>query len=78
MSSIVEPHEPVSLASPRLSPIARAGRIFFRPTTAWDDLRERGQVWPPLLAGMALFIGLQAAVFQQGTVVDPDTEVKRG
>lgn len=62
--SIVEPHEPVSIAPPRLSPFTRAARIIVRPAAAWADLAERGQVWPPLLVGMALLVGLMALSFQ--------------
>ena len=63
----VEPLEP-ALAPARLSPIARAGRIFARPATAWDDLGERGQWAPPLLAGLVLWVGLQALAFHPITV----------
>jgi len=48
--STVETHEPPASAAPaRLSPIARAGRIFARPATAFEGLLERGQAWIPLL-----------------------------
>jgi hypothetical protein len=62
-----QPVEPVP-APVRLSPIARAGRIFTRPATAWDDLVERGQWAAPLLVGLALWVGLQALAFRPITV----------
>jgi Yip1-like protein len=63
----VQPLEPAA-APARLSPLARAGRIFARPATAWDDLVERGQWAPPLFAGLALWLGLQALLFHRATV----------
>src|SRR5262245_37961529 len=63
-----EPSAPVPIAPARLSPLERAGRIFTKPATAWDDLQERGQWAAPLLAGMAIWIGLQAAVYHHVTV----------
>jgi hypothetical protein len=60
----------VTVLSPpvRLSPIARAVRVFARPATAWDDLVERGQWLPPLLASLVLWAGLQALCFDHVTV----------
>ena len=63
-----EPLEPAPLAPARLSPIARAGRIFTRPAAAWGDLAEHGQWLPPLLVGLLLWAGLQALAFHQVTV----------
>ena len=63
-----EPSAPVPAAPARLSPFARAVRIFSRPATAWDDLVDRGQWAPPLLAGLALWMGLQALAYQHVTV----------
>ena len=61
--SSAEPTVPVPSPQVRLTPIARAGRIFARPTAAWDDLVERGQWLPPLLASLVLWVGLQALCF---------------
>lgn len=66
--SIAEPHEPESPAPARLSPLARAARIFANPATAWDDLVERGQWLAPMLAGLVLWVGMQAAAYQRVTV----------
>ncbi|HXJ70328.1 MAG TPA: hypothetical protein VNM39_15580, partial [Verrucomicrobiae bacterium] len=66
--SSAEPTVPVSSAPARLSPIVRAGRIFARPATAWDDLVDHGQWLPPLLVGLALWVGLQAMAFDHVTV----------
>jgi len=66
--SSAEPSVPEPAAPARLSPIVRAGRIFARPTAAWDDLKERGQWIPPLLVSLVLWVGLQAASFHHVTV----------
>jgi hypothetical protein len=66
--SSAEPTAPVPSAPARLSPIVRAGRIFARPATAWGDLVERGQWLPPMLVGILLWVGLQAASFHHVTV----------
>jgi len=66
--SSAEPTVPVLSPPVRLSPIARAVRIFARPATAWDDLVERGQWLPPLLASLVLWAGLQALCFDHVTV----------
>jgi len=66
--SSAEPTVPEPAAPARLSPIVRAGRIFARPTAAWDDLKERGQWIPPLLASLVLWAGLQALCFDHVTV----------
>jgi hypothetical protein len=63
-----EPLEPAPAPAARLSPIVRAGRIFARPAAAWDDLAEHGQWLWPLLAGLALWVGLQALSYQHVTV----------
>ena len=66
--SSAEPTVPVLSPPVRLSPIARAVRVFARPATAWDDLVERGQWLPPLLASLVLWAGLQALCFDHVTV----------
>jgi len=66
--SSAEPTVPVLSPPVRLSPIARAVRIFARPATAWDDLVERGQWLAPLLASLVLWAGLQALCFDHVTV----------
>lgn len=66
--SIAEPHEPQTPVPVRLSPFQRAVRVFASPASAWDDLAERGQWAIPLLAGIALWVGLQAVAFQHVTV----------
>jgi hypothetical protein len=66
--SSAEPTVPVLSPPVRLSPIARAVRIFARPATAWDDLVERGQWVAPLLASLVLWAGLQALCFDHVTV----------
>ena len=66
--SSAEPTVPVLSPPVRLSPIARAARVFARPATAWDDLVERGQWLPPLLASLVLWAGLQALCFDHVTV----------
>ena len=66
--SSAEPTVPVLSPPVRLSPIARAVRVFARPATAWDDLVERGQWVAPLLASLVLWAGLQALCFDHVTV----------
>ena len=66
--SSAEPTVPVLSPPVRLSPIARAVRVFARPATAWDDLVERGQWLAPLLASLVLWAGLQALCFDHVTV----------
>jgi len=66
--SSAEPTVPVLSPPVRLSPIARAVRVFARPATAWDDLVEHGQWLPPLLASLVLWVGLQALCFDHATV----------
>jgi len=66
--SSAEPTVPVLSPPVRLSPIARAVRVFARPATAWDDLVEHGQWLPPLLASLVLWAGLQALCFDHVTV----------
>jgi len=63
-----EPHPSQTAAPPRLSPIARAARIFTSPATAWDDLVDRGQWLLPLFVGLALWVGLQALAYHHVTV----------
>ena len=66
--STAQPQEPQSPVPPRLSPLARAARIFSRPASAWDDLVDRGQWFAPLVVGLALWVGLQALAYQHVTV----------
>jgi len=49
----------------RLSPVARAVRIFARPADAWEDLRQRGQWWFPLLLTLVISLGFQALSFDR-------------
>ena len=65
---MTEPLVAVSAGAPsRLSPAARMVRIFVRPAEAWEGLRERGQWLFPLLLGLVLWVGLQAAAFDHVT-----------
>lgn len=67
MSVVAEPAGPAE-SPPRLSPIERTIRIFARPSAAWDDLRDRGQWWFPLLVGLVLFVTFQAVSFDSVTM----------
>jgi len=49
----------------RLSPVARAVRIFARPADAWEDLRDRAQWWFPFLFMLAFLIAIQLLTFDQ-------------
>ena len=66
--SSAETDVPVVSEPARLSPIVRAGRIFARPATAWDDLKDHGQWLVPMLVGIILWVGLQALCFDHVTV----------
>src|SRR5262245_51026496 len=68
MTVVAEPAGPASPSPARLSPFQRTARIFARPATAWDDLKERGQWAFPLLVGLIVWVGLQAAAFDSVTV----------
>jgi hypothetical protein len=64
--STVETHEPPASAAPaRLSPIARAGRIFARPSSAFEGLLERGQAWIPLLFVTCFELALAGGTYQR-------------
>lgn len=63
MTVVAEPAGPAE-SPQRLSPIQRTIRIFAKPSAAWDDLKERGQWWFPLLVGLVLFVGLQVYSFE--------------
>lgn len=67
MSVVAEPAGPAE-SPPRLSPIERTIRIFAKPSAAWDDLKERGQWWFPLLLGLVLWVVLQGVAFDHVTV----------
>lgn len=67
MTVVAEPAGPA--AEPvRLSPLERTARIFAKPSAAWDDLKERGQWWFPLLAGAAAFVLMQVLAFDSVTL----------
>ena len=51
-----------------LSPVTRFVRIFSRPAAAWEGLEERGQWLFPLVLGLALWVGLQAAAYDRVTL----------
>ena len=67
MTVVAEPAGPAAQPA-RLSPLERTVRIFARPATAWDDLRDRGQWLFPFLVGLVLWVGLQALAFDPVTV----------
>lgn len=54
--------------SPQLSPVTRMVRVFVRPADAWDGLREKGQWLFPLVLGLAVWLGLQAAAYDHVTL----------
>jgi hypothetical protein len=68
MSVVAEPAGPPALPPARLSPIERTIRVFARPSAAWDDLKERGQWWFPLLLGLAVFVVMQVVSFDSVTL----------
>lgn len=68
MSVAAEPAGPAAPPPARLSPIERTVRIFAKPSAAWDDLRERGQWWFPLILGVIVFITLQVVSFESVTL----------
>lgn len=68
MTVVAEPAGPATPSPARLSPFQRTGRVFARPSAAWDDLKERGQWAFPLLVGLVLWLGLQALAFDAVTV----------
>jgi len=51
--------------STTLSPVARTVRIFARPADAWEDLRQRGQWWFPLLLTLVISLGSQALTYER-------------
>ena len=66
---MTEPLFAVSAGAPaQISPVTRMVRVFVRPADAWEGLRERGQWLFPLLVGLVLWVGLQAAAFDRVTV----------
>jgi len=66
---MTEPLVAVSAGAPsRLSPAARMVRIFVRPAEAWEGLREQGQWLFPLVLGLAVWLGLQAAAYDRVTL----------
>lgn len=58
---------PASDTAP-LPPFARLVRVFARPAQAWDGLEARGQWLFPLVLGLAVWIGLQAAAYDRVTL----------
>jgi hypothetical protein len=65
MSTVDTQLPPASAVPARLSPIARAVRIFSRPSSAWDGLAERGQAWLPLLFVTCFELLLVAGTYQR-------------
>ena len=57
-----------SPAEVRLSPLARAIRIFSDPANAWVGLEARQQWWIPLVTIVALQVGLLLATYQRAMV----------
>jgi hypothetical protein len=55
-------------AAPTLSLLARSGRIFMSPATAWGGLDGRPQWWIPMLLSLVLWLGLHALAYDHVTV----------
>jgi hypothetical protein len=68
MTVVAEPAGPATPSPARLSPFQRTGRIFARPTAAWDDLKERGQWLFPLMIAILVWVVLQTLVFEPVTL----------
>ena len=66
--SVVPTAGPEAIPAARLSPIERSMRIFVQPANAWDDLKERGQWWFPLLLSIGVWLALSALAYHPITV----------
>src|SRR5512143_3885677 len=66
--TLAEPTGSEPIPAPRLSPLARMGRIFTRPAAAWADLADHSQWWFPMVLSVGLWVVLQFVAYDHVTV----------
>jgi len=64
MSATVDSHPPVD-PSPTMSPFARIGALYTRPSQAWAGLETRGQWWFPMLVTLFVMVLTTATTYDR-------------